>query len=72
MTDTSSEPKSSTDTRQGRAVATNTNRVLLENYFLPGDLEVLIDALLGYYNQQRYHVRLKISYLRMFTHNSGR
>jgi len=35
------------------------NRVLLENYFLPGDLEAQIDAFVGYYNHQRYHESLK-------------
>jgi transposase InsO family protein len=35
------------------------NRILLENYFLPGDLEAQIDAFAGDYNQQRYHERLK-------------
>lgn len=31
------------------------NRVLLENYFLPGDLEMQIGAFIEYYNHQRYH-----------------
>jgi len=35
------------------------NRILLENYFLPGDLEAQIDAFIGYYNHQRYHESLK-------------
>src|SRR6202042_3068113 len=26
------------------------NRILLENYYLPGDLEAQIDAFVGYYN----------------------
>lgn len=30
------------------------NRILLENYFLPGDLEAQIDAFVGYYNHHRY------------------
>ena len=34
------------------------NRILLENYFLPGDLEAQIDAFVGYYNHQRYHESL--------------
>ena len=31
------------------------NRVLLENYFLPGDLEVQIEAFVEHYNHRRYH-----------------
>jgi putative transposase len=31
------------------------NRVLLENYFLPGDLEIQIGAFIEYYNHHRYH-----------------
>jgi transposase InsO family protein len=34
------------------------NRVLLEHYFLPGDLERQIDAFVEYYNNQRYHESL--------------
>jgi putative transposase len=34
------------------------NRVLLEHYFLPGDLEAQIAAFVGYYNHQRYHESL--------------
>ena len=34
------------------------NRVLLENYFLPGDLEVQIDAFVWHYNNARYHESL--------------
>lgn len=34
------------------------NRVLLENYYLPGDLEQQIDAFVDYYNNQRYHESL--------------
>lgn len=34
------------------------NRVLLENYFLPGDLERQIGAFVEYYNNQRYHESL--------------
>lgn len=34
------------------------NRVLLENYFLPGDLESQISAFVEYYNHQRYHESL--------------
>jgi len=35
------------------------NRILLENYYLPGDLEAQIDAFIGHYNHQRYHESLK-------------
>lgn len=34
------------------------NRVLLENYYLPGDLERQISAFVEYYNNQRYHESL--------------
>ena len=35
------------------------NRILLENYFLPGDLEKQIEAFVEHYNHQRYHESLK-------------
>jgi transposase InsO family protein len=34
------------------------NRILLENYFLPGDLEARIEAFVEHYNNQRYHESL--------------
>src|SRR3546814_6245860 len=34
------------------------NRVLLENYYLPGDLEQQIEAFVEHYNHQRYHESL--------------
>ena len=34
------------------------NRILLENYFLPGDLEAQIDEFVTHYNHQRYHESL--------------
>jgi transposase-like protein len=34
------------------------NRVLPENYFLPGDLEAQIEAFVEHYNNQRYHESL--------------
>jgi transposase InsO family protein len=34
------------------------NRILLENYFLPGDLEAKIEAFVEHYNNQRYHESL--------------
>jgi len=35
------------------------NRILLEHYFLPGDLEKQIEAFVDYYNHHRYHESLK-------------
>jgi hypothetical protein len=35
------------------------NRILLENYFLPGDLEAHVAAFVGHYNHQRYQDSLK-------------
>ncbi len=34
------------------------NRILLENYFLPGDLEAQIEAFVERYNHARYHKSL--------------
>ncbi len=34
------------------------NRVLLEHYYLPGDLERQIGAFVEYYSHQRYHESL--------------
>ena len=34
------------------------NRVLMENYYLPGDLERQIGAFVDYYNTERYHESL--------------
>ena len=34
------------------------NRILLENYFLPGDLERQIKAFVEHYNHRRYHESL--------------
>jgi len=34
------------------------NRILLENYYLPGDLEAKIDAFVDHYNHRRYHESL--------------
>ncbi len=34
------------------------NRILLENYYLPGDLEARIDAFVEHYNHRRYHESL--------------
>ena len=35
------------------------NRILLENYFLPGDLELQIEVFVDHYNNNRYHESLK-------------
>ena len=34
------------------------NRILLENYVLPGDLEAHIETFVEHYNHQRYHESL--------------
>ena len=34
------------------------NRILLENYFLPGDLKAQIGAFIDHYNHHRYHESL--------------
>jgi len=34
------------------------NRILLEHYYLPGDLEAQIDTFVGHYNHCRYHESL--------------
>ena len=34
------------------------NRILLENYFLPGDLERQIEAFVEHYNHRRHHESL--------------
>ena len=35
------------------------NRILLENYYLPGDLEQQIGVFVDHYNNHRYHESLK-------------
>ncbi len=35
------------------------NRILLENYFLPGDLESQVEAFVEHYNHRRYHESLQ-------------
>ena len=35
------------------------NRILLENYYLPGDLETQIAAFIDHYNHRRYHESLE-------------
>lgn len=34
------------------------SQILLENYYLPGELEARIDAFVDYYNNERYHESL--------------
>ncbi len=34
------------------------NRILLENYYLPGDLEAQVEVFVGHYNHHRYHESL--------------
>jgi transposase InsO family protein len=34
------------------------NRILLDNYFFPADLEAQIEAFVQHYNHQRYHERI--------------
>ena len=36
------------------------NRILLENYYLPGDLEAQIEAFVADYNHRRYHESITI------------
>ena len=35
------------------------NRILLENYYLPGDLEKQVEEFVGHYNYDRYRESLK-------------
>ena len=42
-----------------RCHQTMKNRVLLENYYLPGDLERQIGAFVDHYNNTRYHESLQ-------------
>jgi transposase InsO family protein len=35
------------------------NRILLENYYLPGDLEAQIEGFVDHYNHRRYHESLE-------------
>ena len=37
------------------------NRIVLENYFLPGDLKKQVRQFIDYYNNYRYHESLKTS-----------
>ena len=35
------------------------NQILLENYYLPGDLKAVLQQFVGYYNHESYHESLK-------------
>jgi transposase InsO family protein len=35
------------------------NRILIENYYLPGDLEAQVEAFVDHYNHRRYHESLR-------------
>ena len=49
-------PDASPDTGQDRTMAPDPqNRVLLENYFLPGALEAQFEAFIDHYNHRRYY-----------------
>ena len=49
----------SADTGQDRTLASDAkNRILLENYYLPGDLEASIGRFVDHYNHRRYHESL--------------
>src|SRR5205809_772593 len=49
----------SADTGQDRTLASDLkNRILLENYYLPGDLEANIEKFVDHYNHRRYHESL--------------
>jgi transposase-like protein len=43
----------------GQWYQTLKNRIFLENYYLPGDLEACIIRFVDYYNHQRFHESLK-------------
>jgi putative transposase len=34
------------------------NRILLENHYLPEELEIVLQRFVGYYNHERYHQSL--------------
>ena len=52
-------PMPSADTGQDRTLASNAQEPhLLENYYLPGDLEARIDTFVDHYNHRRYHESL--------------
>ena len=48
-----------------RSHQTLKNRILLKNYYLPGDLEVQVKAVVEHYNHQRYHESLKTPHLQI-------
>jgi putative transposase len=52
------EGKSMTQGKIERWHQTLKNRILLENYFVPGELEAQIESFVAHYNHQRYHESL--------------
>ena len=65
--------QSSSDPGQDRALASNLEEPhLLENYYLPGDLEACIGSFVDYYNHRRYHENLKNSRRPMSTSGTGK
>jgi putative transposase len=42
----------------GSKLEADSHRILLENYYLPGDLEASIGRFVDHYNYQRYHESL--------------
>ena len=51
----SSQPQGKIERRKEEGHQTLKNRVLLENDYLPGDLEAQIGRFLEHYNHHRYH-----------------
>lgn len=47
-----------TQSKIGRWLQTQKSRTCLENHFLPGDLDVQIEAFIAHYNHQQYHESL--------------
>jgi hypothetical protein len=35
------------------------NQILLENYYLPGELKIVLQKFVSYYNHERYHESFK-------------
>ncbi|MHC2584603.1 hypothetical protein ACVI1J_003215 [Bradyrhizobium diazoefficiens] len=50
-----SESRSETSQSNGRKAPLTKNRILLDNYYLPGDLERQVGAFVERYNHVRYH-----------------
>lgn len=45
--------------RSSAGIKRSRNRILLENYYMPGDLEAHIGRFVAHYNHRRYHESLK-------------